>query len=259
MHQKLQLHKHHSLIWINTSITSTELQLVSFFNLTSTKGEHKMRKNSMFNKPLKLLGAGSLLFAALLAAQPAVAQLITGSRHDLTAATGTGTGSKLTGTTEICVFCHTPHGASTGAATGGLLWNRAAPAVGGYTLYTSTTVDSTFLQPGGNSNMCFSCHDGVTSIDNVVNRPGSGGYTAAPSAWGAGYTWANGGALPAATNVAALGIFRAQKLPPRRQIIEKRTRFDLRSRRFSAITHRFNPAAGDDDFRARDCVRFSSR
>ena len=133
-----------------------------------------MRTDTLFHRPAKLLAVGSLLFAALLAAQPALAQLITGSKHDLSTRT---TGAGALGTTEVCVFCHTPHGASTGSATGGLLWNRAPPASPTFNLYASATLDSTALQPMSRSNLCFSCHDGATSIDNMVNKPGSGGYT----------------------------------------------------------------------------------
>ena len=140
-----------------------------------------MRTDTLFHRPVKLLAVGSLLFAALLAGQTAFAQTISGSRHDLS------TRTSVPGTTEVCVFCHTPHGATTGSTSGGLLWNRAAPATAGYTVYTSASLDSTALQPMGNSTMCFSCHDGVTSLDNMVNKPGSGGFTAGGAV--TGWTW----------------------------------------------------------------------
>lgn len=150
----------------------------------------------MFHYPMKLLGAGSLLFAALLIGQPAVAQVVT-SKHDLTAATGTGT-NKTTGTAEVCVFCHTPHGASSTAP----LWNKGASA-GTFTLYSSATLDSTLLSVGSISAACLSCHDGSTSLDNMINKPGSGGYTAGGAT--AGYTWELGGTgAIAAGNVANL-------------------------------------------------------
>ncbi len=60
-------------------------------------------------------------------------------------------------------------------------------------------------------------------------------------------------------DVAALGVFRTQELPPRRQIVEKRTRLDLRPGRFPAISDGFDSAARDDDLRAGDRVRFPSR
>jgi len=90
---------------------------------------------------------------------------------------------------EVCVFCHTPHGASTDSAhgTNTLLWNRtASPPSGftGYNMYSSATFSVTATAPTGISMMCMSCHDGVTSIAaNVggvggtpvlINAPGSG-------------------------------------------------------------------------------------
>lgn len=46
---------------------------------------------------------------------PAAAQIAT-TKHNLGTSPG-GTGvNKFSGTAEICVFCHTPHGADTSAA-----------------------------------------------------------------------------------------------------------------------------------------------
>ena len=143
-----------------------------------------MTNHSMFHRPAKLLAVSGLLVAALLAGQTAFAQTIVGSRHDLTS---TGTGSiKQTSTTDICVFCHTPHG----AAAIGPLWNKTAPA-GPFTLYASPAMDSTALSATGSTSvMCLSCHDGVGSFDNMINKAGSGGYNAGGSL--AGYTWVGG-------------------------------------------------------------------
>lgn len=79
---------------------------------------------------------------------------------------------------EVCVYCHTPHGANTqmGAAP---LWNRTKPA-GPFKLYDKqTTLDRPITQPGPNSLTCLSCHDGTTAIDSIINMPGSGGYSGA--------------------------------------------------------------------------------
>jgi predicted CXXCH cytochrome family protein len=82
---------------------------------------------------------------------------------------------------EICVFCHTPHGASQDAETSTLLWNRVTPVGLTYTPYTastSTTIapDTAGRTPTGISMMCMSCHDGVTSIavGTLKNAPGAG-------------------------------------------------------------------------------------
>lgn len=92
---------------------------------------------------------------------------------------------------EICVFCHTPHGASTDAANGlnTFLWNRvASPSPGsgfaGYTMYSSASFTASPAAPTGISMMCMSCHDGVTSVaanmgafPTLLNSPGPGNPT----------------------------------------------------------------------------------
>ena len=81
------------------------------------------------------------------------------------------------GTTEICVFCHTPHHTNT---TNSLkpLWNRGA--VGTYTAYGTTLGGTTIanVDIGSTSLACLSCHDGITTFDNLVNAPGKGLVTA---------------------------------------------------------------------------------
>ena len=79
-------------------------------------------------------------------------------------------------TTEVCAFCHTPHGASTSAPGAAPLWNREVPASAGYTLYGSPNFDSTPIQPQGVSLACLSCHDGTIALDALINLPGSGGF-----------------------------------------------------------------------------------
>lgn len=85
-----------------------------------------------------------------------------------------------TATTEICVFCHTPHHTNKGG-TGGLspLWNRGGAAATAFTAY-GTTIGGTLVSNtdlGGSTLACLSCHDGVTTFDNIVNAPGKGGLT----------------------------------------------------------------------------------
>jgi len=77
---------------------------------------------------------------------------------------------------EICVYCHTPHGANSTAAAP--LWNRTVTSRE-YTLYKQDTdltnepsgLDLTYTQPGPNSLTCLSCHDGATAIDSIINMP----------------------------------------------------------------------------------------
>lgn len=106
-----------------------------------------------------LLLAISLLWASVIFV-PAVHGAVANTVHDLSA-TGPGT-IKAPGVRDPCVFCHTPHSATT---TRGL-WNRELrPTV--YNLYTSSTLEATLKQPTGASRLCLSCHDGTTALGNI--------------------------------------------------------------------------------------------
>ena len=77
---------------------------------------------------------------------------------------------------EVCVYCHTPHGAN--STINAPLWNRTNLS-NTYTLYNvPLTSGQTPTQPGMNSLTCLSCHDGTVAIDSIINMPGSGGYSA---------------------------------------------------------------------------------
>lgn len=78
---------------------------------------------------------------------------------------------------EVCVYCHTPHGANTNV--GAPLWNRAIPSTT-YTVYSSNSLTQTISQPGAASLVCLSCHDGQQAVDAIMNMPGSGRYQATP-------------------------------------------------------------------------------
>ncbi|MBI5910832.1 MAG: cytochrome c3 family protein [Betaproteobacteria bacterium] len=126
-----------------------------------------------------------------MAADTALAQ-ISGTKHNLGTgnAGATATTAHLTaGTDEVCVFCHTPHGSQVGTAP---LWNKNLPSTT-YTLYGATggesgTLDGQVLTVGSVSQACLSCHDGTQAMDNMINAPGSGGFSAG-GARPAGYTW----------------------------------------------------------------------
>jgi hypothetical protein len=96
---------------------------------------------------------------------------IVSSRHNMGAF---GRVITTAATTEICIFCHTPHHSN---RTGGVvpLWNRGVGS--GYVAY-GTTIAGTEISDGdigGATLACLSCHDGVTTFDNIVNAPGKGG------------------------------------------------------------------------------------
>jgi len=97
---------------------------------------------------------------------------IANTKHNLGA---TGTFNYTTSTTEICVFCHTPHGGDTSAAVP--LWNRTLNATSSYTTYSqlgTSTLDSKSTSIGSVSLACLSCHDGTQAMNVVINSPGSG-------------------------------------------------------------------------------------
>lgn len=91
---------------------------------------------------------------------------------------------------EVCVYCHTPHGASDAKLP---LWNRTIKSTS-YTTYTSVSLTQPIAQPGIGSLACLSCHDGQVAIDSIINMPGSGRYDAS-QATGTNFdflnTWSN--------------------------------------------------------------------
>ncbi len=89
---------------------------------------------------------------------------IRNTKHNLSA-TGTGDVKALT-ESQVCVFCHTPHAATSGLVAP--LWNRAVGADNSYTQYDSNSTQANIdINPGGSSKLCLSCHDGTIAIGNV--------------------------------------------------------------------------------------------
>lgn len=129
----------------------------------------------------------------------AIGASITSTKHNLSS-TGTGTVHTTAGTTEICVFCHTPHASDVSAAAP--LWNKRVATGATYTTYASNTMTANTATDGvagstaiGSVSLaCLSCHDGTQAMDNMLNAPGSGGYDVTGGATsGLAYTW-NAGA-----------------------------------------------------------------
>ena len=127
-----------------------------------------------------LAGAAALVLTLLLPAAPASGQRVSdvrGTRHNLSVNGPGTTRAAVGGTTEVCVFCHTPHGATQqdqgGTPLRSPLWNRRVPSGATYTPYTSSSLDAQVIldglnaQPGGSSKLCLSCHDGTLAIGNV--------------------------------------------------------------------------------------------
>lgn len=83
-----------------------------------------------------------------------------------------GTPHQIVAGGEVCVGCHTPHGAV--ASTNGPLWNRSQDAQT-YTPYASATFEMDAIAvsiTAPQSIACLTCHNGVAS--NIVNAPGPG-------------------------------------------------------------------------------------
>jgi len=120
-------------------------------------------------------GAGFklLVLAVLLACAQQVGAGIFNTKHNLGSA-GVNAASNFSGTSEICVFCHTPHGADASAAVP--LWNRHLDPSGfeTYDQLGTTTLDAAIENIGSVSIACLSCHDGTQAMDSMINEPGSG-------------------------------------------------------------------------------------
>jgi hypothetical protein len=141
-------------------------------------------KQRHFTKTLLTVAvAGAALIATT--ANAAEMKSIADSWHNLGALnsktktpSGNATSNKSNDTSEICVFCHTPHGGDNTAAVP--IWNRKLNSPTAYTRYSSlgsSTFDATEVDIGSVTIACLSCHDGGQAIDSLINAPGSGGFT----------------------------------------------------------------------------------
>ncbi|MEH6811407.1 MAG: cytochrome c3 family protein [Motiliproteus sp.] len=95
--------------------------------------------------------------------------LSTSGSFDVKSATGAG------GTSQTCVFCHTPHAATREAGLASPLWNKTLSSAT-YTMYDSASVQATIdANPGGSSKLCLSCHDGTLAMGavNVIEAQGT--------------------------------------------------------------------------------------
>ena len=122
----------------------------------------------MLNRPRLAAVVAGLVFLAA-AARADNPNSIIYSKHNLSVS---GSGSiHATLELEVCIFCHTPHGAS---ATDGPLWNHqvSSSTYKPFTSPTLTALNVTIGQPNGSSRLCLSCHDGTVALGLVGSRPG---------------------------------------------------------------------------------------
>ena len=122
---------------------------------------------------------------------------ITDTKHDLKAYAGASG--------EICVFCHTPHGADT-LVDNAPLWNRSSDTAPG-AAYVGVDMQGTVSYAGTDAPLCLSCHDG--SVAQVLkNEPNTSPRTNATAlimdaAMNLGASMAND--HPIGMNIATLG------------------------------------------------------
>jgi hypothetical protein len=117
---------------------------------------------------------------AALAVGSALQAQVANSPHDLSTTSTSGKGK--TNTTQICVFCHTPHNAIGSVGGGNItaqlipLWNHTATS-GTFTMYNTTNNPGSNLQGvvdasvSGASLACLSCHDGTLAVGALANMP----------------------------------------------------------------------------------------
>jgi predicted CXXCH cytochrome family protein len=118
-----------------------------------------------------------------LSAQPAsaAASIMRNTKHDLSSSSSSVIKSSLSGSDQICIFCHTPHSSTKDAP----LWNRS-DVYETYTVYTSDVMgalsypapDQPTIKLGAGSadvhvktRVCLSCHDGTIALGHLVNLP----------------------------------------------------------------------------------------
>lgn len=101
-------------------------------------------------------------------------------------------------TTQVCVFCHTPHGAASAEAP---LWQRTLAGATSYSTYGSVNASTSMdaeqgagVAVGSISLACLSCHDGSQAMNTMSNTPGSGNLAGGKAAgsWAAGGRNTNG-------------------------------------------------------------------
>ncbi|KAF0192430.1 MAG: cytochrome c family protein [Gammaproteobacteria bacterium] len=148
----------------------------------------------------------TLLVVTLLGLSGTATAGIANTKHNLGMG-GVNAASNFSGTPEVCVFCHTPHGADATAAVP--LWNRHLAEPRSFTTYDqlgTTTLDASIEPIGSVSIACLSCHDGTQAMDSLINEPGSGADVQAFSngVW-SGQAATVGGRLGPATVITNLG------------------------------------------------------
>jgi len=113
-----------------------------------------------------------LALSTMVASSAFAVTTIVGSKHDLSTS---GTGTKATNYSEVCVFCHTPHNAYKPVGQEYTpLWNRAWTQASVTKVYNSTTFSqkaAATISAVQNTDLslCLTCHDGTVFGDQLNN------------------------------------------------------------------------------------------
>ena len=112
------------------------------------------------------------------AAGPPISSMTGGNKHNLSSL-NTAASVKFKALpgdpkgTQICIFCHTPHNATSKL----VLWNRKDPTrIFGHYSSPQLVIDdpdmrgkTLYGEPKGSARLCLSCHDGETALGDVAN------------------------------------------------------------------------------------------
>ncbi|MBI5642404.1 MAG: hypothetical protein HY954_02905 [Deltaproteobacteria bacterium] len=119
------------------------------------------------------IGIAGLAVAYLAFSAGSSPATVAGTKHNFGSLSSAS--AKTADSSEVCVFCHTPHNSSPQKP----LWNRQDSGFT-YNVYESQTLAATLSpnsptlgQPTGSSKLCLSCHDGTIAIGSLLNLPGA--------------------------------------------------------------------------------------
>lgn len=92
---------------------------------------------------------------------------IVSTKHNLSASSTAYGTTAPSAETQLCKFCHTPHGAATATGTGDAL--KFAPLWGHNSTIRADFGTPTNANGAGSTFACLSCHDGSVAINNNSN------------------------------------------------------------------------------------------
>jgi len=135
----------------------------------------KLKRNRRTGKGPSMAAIGVLGLGICLTAAGYALATVAATKHNFSSLSTADI--KSSETSEICVFCHTPHNSN----PAGPVWNKEDTG-STYNVYESQTLAATMSpnsptlgQPSGSSKLCLACHDGTIAVGSVLNKPGKGG------------------------------------------------------------------------------------